>query len=72
MRKPEICHKENTAFLDALESCLSSGLTVLMDGVPQTEESLLRLFSEQDGEDWIGTILLNDMGDVNGLAFSKK
>ena len=70
MRKPVICHKENTAFLYALESCLSTGLTVLLDGVPQTKETLERRLSDQSGEDWIGTVLLNDQGDMEGLSFS--
>ena len=71
MRKPEICHSQNTAFLDALESCLASGLTVVVDGIPQTKESLENALADQDGEGWIGTVLLNDKGDMKGLSFSK-
>ena len=72
MRKPEICHSENTAFLDALESCLSSGLSIVLDGIPQTRESLESERDRLSSEDWIGTILLDDEGGVKGLSFSRK
>ena len=72
MRKPEICHSENTAFLDALESCLSSGLSIVLDGIPQTRESPEGERGRLSSEDWIGTILLDDEGGVKGLSFSRK
>ncbi|MBO4872359.1 MAG: hypothetical protein J5496_02970 [Lachnospiraceae bacterium] len=71
MQKPNvICHEEQTAFLDALESCLSSGLAVLMDGVPQTKESLKKILKEKGNRSWTGTILLGDRGDLKGLSFT--
>ena len=70
MQEPVICHKENSAFLDALESCLSSGLAVFLDGIPQTAESLETVLTARDGKEWTGTLLLDDKGDLKGLSFS--
>ena len=70
MRKPVICHDQDTAFLDALRSCLATGLTVELDGVPQTQASLERSFRRRDPDSWTGTVLLNDKGDVRGLSFT--
>ncbi len=70
MQETVICHKDQTAFLDALESCLSTGLAVLMDGVPQTEESLKQLLTEKKNREWRGTILQDDKGDLKGLSFT--
>ena len=70
MRKPVICHDNNAAFLDALESCLSTGLKVLLDGDEQTKEMLEVSFKSREPETWTGTILLNDKGDIEGLSFT--
>lgn len=71
MQKPLICHEENEAFLDALQSCLSTGLVVLMDGVPLTGNSLKELpFIQEEG--LVGHFLRNEQGDFTGISFSKK
>lgn len=70
MPKPQICHETKPALLDALESCLSSGLEVLIDGVPQTRESLEEGFTLRDAENWTGTLMLGEKGDLEGLSFS--
>ena len=45
-------------------------LAVLMDGVPQTEESLKQLLTEKKNREWRGTILQDDKGDLKGLSFT--
>ena len=68
MEEKKICHAENAAFLDALSSCLASGLTVLKDGEPITPESLREL-SASDEYRWTGRCLQNEKGKLTGISF---
>ena len=68
MEEKKICHAENAAFLDALFSCLASGLSVLKDGEALTPETLREL-SASDEFHWEGRCLQNEKGKLTGISF---
>lgn len=71
MENRMICHEED-AFLEALLTCLDSGLTVLADGIPLTKESLRESSLIRESISWEGDCLRNDQGKLMGLSFTKR
>ena len=65
-----ICHRQNDDFTDALASCLSSGLSVWLDGVPQTGETLPGALLLKEDADWKGTFLKAEDGSLLGISFT--
>lgn len=72
MQKPVVCHEENAALLDALASCLSTGLVVLIDGIPQTGGMLQEALKYGRAEGLVGHFLQNERGDIRGLSFTQR
>ena len=70
MDQNKICHTENNAFLEALNSCLSSGLSVWLEGIPQTGESLSHRMLLKEEADWVGTFLEDEQGVLKGISFT--
>ena len=70
MEKSLICHEKNNDFLDALNSCMTSGLSVWFDGVPLTKEKLLDSLLFKEGAEWVGTFLRDERGTVRGISFT--
>ncbi|MBO4838526.1 MAG: hypothetical protein J5493_04055 [Lachnospiraceae bacterium] len=65
-----ICHKQNSDFTDALASCLSSGLSVWLDGVPQTGEILTGSLLLKEEAEWVGSFLKAEDGSLLGISFT--
>ncbi len=70
MKTQRICHEED-AFVDALISCMDSGLTVLADGIPLTRDSLRQSSLIRESGRWEGDCLRDEAGQLTGLSFSQ-
>ena len=71
MKNNEICHNRE-AFLDALFSCMDSGLQVWADGVPLTRDSLPNSALIRESGNWTGDCLKNESGELTGLSFTQE
>ena len=70
MEKSLICHEKNNDFLDALNSCMTSGLSVWFDGVPLTGGKLPESLLLNEEIEWIGTFLKDERGALRGISFT--
>ena len=70
MKKSRICHKQNNDFLDALHSCLTSGLSVWFDGIPFTGDRLPDSLLLKEDAEWEGTFLKDERGTLRGISFT--
>ena len=70
MKNKLICHTGNNDLTDALASCLSSGWTVFLDGVPQTGETLAGSLLLREDADWVGSFLTAEDGSLAGISLT--
>ncbi len=65
-----VCHTGNNDFLDALNSCLTSGLGVWLDGIPQTGDQLSQYLLFRENAEWVGSFLQDESGALRGISFT--
>ena len=70
MKDQTICHEENSAFLDALYSCLDSGLTLMANGKTLTRPMLAQSDLLREDLNWEGSFIRNEQGEMKGISFS--
>ena len=66
-----ICRPEGQDLLDALYSCLKNGVSIIVDGEIQTEESLKGSCLIRDDSSYKGECILDEAGELTGLCFTE-
>jgi len=66
-----ICRPDGHDLLDALVSCLRNGVSIVVDGEIQTEESLKGSCLMREESGYKAECILNEMGELTGLCFTE-